>query len=542
MTRAQVASQLAALTILIAVARLYTYHEPVEMDAATYAVVAHELRDGRSLYTDLWDHKPPAVHATFVAAQAVFGYGPGHVYALGVLVAVLTLVGVFAAASVPPFGSEIGLWAAAFWALISGDMYLQANQPNTEVFQNLCLVWGFALLLRLPYDRRALGRAAAIGALFALASLYKHVALVTAGMLVAAHVLMYARAVGRGAVALGLVPAGEADRSDHEGRDFTISESIVSPVVIHAGVITTVIATMWAAVCGYFALTGRFADFYGAVFLFNRQYSGSAVVNLMLGFTPTWLLPRFMYVFLPLIVIGVLGAFVGRELRSPRGVLLAAYALGTVVAVALPGRFFEHYYQLWLPVLAIAAAWGIAALAPITAELRRWQARAALAVALVLLAGQLPYYRLAPQEWSVAKFGGRLINSRYVASMINEVLLPGETFYEWGHEAELYFYSSRRPPGSELRSEHLLSGPRGAERSHKLVADLSSAAPELLLVSERFRFPLEHEVPNWLMQHYVEFGPERRAQWSRLGYRAFYRRGGDLERRLAAEQRQTAAL
>ena len=80
----------------------------------------------------------------------------------------------------PPFGVEIGLWAAAFWALISGDMYLQANQPNTEVFQNLCLVWAFALLLRMPGGRVALGRAATIAALFALASLYKHVALVTA--------------------------------------------------------------------------------------------------------------------------------------------------------------------------------------------------------------------------------------------------------------------------------------------------------------------------------------------------------------------------
>jgi hypothetical protein len=295
-------------------------------------------------------------------------------------------------------------------------------------------------------------------------------------------------------------------------------------------------------VAGYFALTGRFADFYGAVFLFNRQYAGSSVVNLLLGLTPTWLLPRFMYSFLPLIALAIVGALAGRQVRSGRGILLGAYALGTVGAVALPGRFFEHYYQLWLPVLAIAGAWGLATLAPATAELPRWQARAALGVALVLLGAQLPYYRLAPQEWSVAKFGGRLINSRYVASMINEVLLPGETFYEWGHEAELYFYSHRRPPGPELRSEHLLAGPRGEERSHKLVADLRSAAPELLLVSGHFRFPLEHEVPHWLMQHYVELEPDQRAPWAKLGYRAFYRRGGSLERRLVAAQRQTASL
>jgi hypothetical protein len=37
-----------------------------------------------------------------------------------------------------------GLWAVAFWTVAAGDLALQANQPNTEVFLTACLIWAFA--------------------------------------------------------------------------------------------------------------------------------------------------------------------------------------------------------------------------------------------------------------------------------------------------------------------------------------------------------------------------------------------------------------
>jgi hypothetical protein len=44
------------------------------------------------------------------------------------------------------------------------------------------------------------------------------------------------------------------------------------------------------------------------------------------------------------------------------------------------------------------------------------------------------------------------------------------------------------------------------------------------------------------MQHYVQLGPEQGTAWARVGHRAFSRRGGNLERRLFAQRRQTASL
>src|SRR5262249_53966928 len=142
---------LALLGVLVALARLHTYDEPLERDLTTYAVIGDELLHGKALYSELWDHKPPAVHATYAVAEFLAGRGPAAVYWLGVAAAVLTLIGVYRAGRLLPQehgfrGVSAGLWAAAFWASICSDLRLEANQPNTEVFINAAAVWSFVLL------------------------------------------------------------------------------------------------------------------------------------------------------------------------------------------------------------------------------------------------------------------------------------------------------------------------------------------------------------------------------------------------------------
>ena len=67
---------LAALAAVLALARLHTYDEPLERDLTTYAVIGHEMLGGRSLYADVWDHKPPAVHVTYSLTSMGCPVGP----------------------------------------------------------------------------------------------------------------------------------------------------------------------------------------------------------------------------------------------------------------------------------------------------------------------------------------------------------------------------------------------------------------------------------------------------------------------------------
>src|ERR1700730_15070865 len=73
------------LGALIFFARLHTYEEPLERDLTTYAVIAHEMLNGKALYNDLWDHKPPAIHITYAVGELIAGYGRNSIFLLNVM-------------------------------------------------------------------------------------------------------------------------------------------------------------------------------------------------------------------------------------------------------------------------------------------------------------------------------------------------------------------------------------------------------------------------------------------------------------------------
>lgn len=133
------AAALAGLCALVFFIRLHTYDEPLERDLTTYAVIAHEMLDGKALYSDLWDHKPPAIHVTYAAAESVVGYGRDSIFLMNVAGAIGILLAVYLAGSAAGGGQIGGLVAAGFWALASGDLALEGNQPNTELFLNFFL-------------------------------------------------------------------------------------------------------------------------------------------------------------------------------------------------------------------------------------------------------------------------------------------------------------------------------------------------------------------------------------------------------------------
>jgi len=234
---------------IIAIMRLHTYDEPVERDIGNHAVIGHEILHGRNLYSDLWDSKPPAIFVTYAIADALVGYGPGSVYFIGVAAAIITLFGVYWAGSAHG-GIPGGLCAAAFWTFICSDLWLWANQPNTEVGMNACLVWAFALIVRANTKKLQIWRWLVIGVLFAIATLYKPVAITFAAFLSFFYLLVNIRS-----------------SSDRKTAFFQIC------LVAAAG------AAVWGAVFAYFAVTDRFSVFYDTIFKYGRWYAKSTRKN-----------------------------------------------------------------------------------------------------------------------------------------------------------------------------------------------------------------------------------------------------------------------
>jgi 4-amino-4-deoxy-L-arabinose transferase-like glycosyltransferase len=107
--------------------RLHTYDEPLERDLTTYAVIAHEMLNGKALYAEVWDHKPPAIHVTYAAAELIAGYGRKSIFLMSVLATIGTMLSCYAAGRAIGGGPLPGLLAAALWALVSGDLALEGK-------------------------------------------------------------------------------------------------------------------------------------------------------------------------------------------------------------------------------------------------------------------------------------------------------------------------------------------------------------------------------------------------------------------------------
>jgi len=500
---------LGALSVVVALARLHTYDEPLERDITGYAVAGHALLGGQRLYSDVWDHKPPAIHATYALAEVLAGYGYAPIYLMGVVAAIATLFGVYKAASA--FGGAVpGIWASAFWALLCSDLYLQANQPNTEVFINALLVWALALLV--CADRHSFGfkKAVITGILLALASVYKQVVVVNAALLCLVHPAFPPQTMHKRSHLLG-----------------------------QAALMAAVGAATWATVLGYFAATGRFSDFYENVVVYNSQYAGSIWSNIATSWQPALLLPNALKrVALPLIAVSLIGAGVALATSRISGrcwMFLVASMIATQAAVALPGKFFAHYYQLWVPLLAVCAGIGVNSLRWVASKGATYWSHTAGATVLVLLLGlQLPLYRLAPEDWSRRKYGEVFVDSQRMGREIGSLLKPGETFFEWGAESGLYFDSQREPSSGILAPVYLLFNRRiGAEVSKRLIEDLARRPPELFVVhrpnySERMR---THPVIAWFSSRYKLF-PHNPV---RGRFILLIRRGGALEARLKGQ-------
>src|SRR5437667_2021107 len=168
--RALPVGALVGLCALILSLRLHTYSEPLERDLTSYAVIAHEMLNGKNLYSDLWDHKPPAIHVTYAAAELIAGYGRNSIILMNVAAAIATLLACYFAGSAGGRGPLAGLVAATLWTLASGDLAIEGNQPNTEVFLNALLTAAFAIFARSGKNGLGTRGALLVGLLVTVAS------------------------------------------------------------------------------------------------------------------------------------------------------------------------------------------------------------------------------------------------------------------------------------------------------------------------------------------------------------------------------------
>ncbi len=456
----------------------------LNVDPSFYAVVSHEILLGKSLYTDVWDHKPPAIFVAYGAAELAFGYSPTTLIILNTLVSLVILFGVYYAGKAGEGGVIAGLAAVALWVIVSGDFRLESRDPNTEPFINACMVWAFGLLTNLRKSPSKNSKLFLLGLLFFIGTTFKPVVLAIAIFLSAAYFLF-------------------SDDKKKAAADICRIGSVGL-----AG---------WLALLAYFAVTGRFWLFYDSMVSYNRHYSGDLAANLI---APIHGSGDFLMGFMiPLAVIGVAGVVLTFVRDRLTALLLAAYLASSWIAIALPGRFSVHYFQLWLPPLVVGTAWT----AGHFAFSRHFRlkigalAAGAMVMAILVFSEAKQYESVAARNWTPAV--ATLNAADDTSQKINSLLEKNETFFLWGNTPNLYLLTNRRPPAAILFDAHLRESPLYDQLATKVRSDLQRTKPELL-VAETGRAA----VPEWISQDYepTPLFPDT------ASYSIYARRGGRL--------------
>jgi hypothetical protein len=479
-------SGLLLLSLFLLLLRLGSYHEPPEWDIGTYQAIAREMLNGERLYADAWDVKPPGVFVAYLVAQGLVGDGALPIYLLSVTCAIVTMWGIcFAARRM----AGAGMVAALFWVAMCFEPGTGANLPNTEVFINACVAWAMALWFGADDERFSWRRVVAIGLLFGVASLFKQVAIVILACIPMVDVFF--------------TWLGRPARENVSGCAANSRAGCPSHVMC-AIVGLSVVGLVWVGVMAYFAATGRAWLAWQTFFVAPRAYSGGMVNNLVASLTPGRMFSTHLLFAFPAMALTVVALITHARRR-----LLVGLLVGTHLAVALPGQFFPHYYQLWFVPLAIGAGWGAAAL-PRSIKRPRL-AYAVVGLALVaMIAPQMAWYALDGRGWAKRKHGDFYLYAHDAFKDADRMLAPGETFYSWNDEAYGYAITARRPPATALWKMHTTTGPLAEWLTRRTLDELDRAKPRLVILYGENPQPAAHPILEWTRQHYDPLPGENR--------------------------------
>lgn len=476
---------------------------PLERDEGAHAYTADRWLRGAVPYRDAFVHKPPGIYLAYAAllatgfrsAEAI--HWLGHAFVLGTL-AFLFLIG-----NRPP-AHHVGTAAALAMTVLVLDGSVLGNTTNTEVLAILPLTAGVFFASRAA-ERGGLLRSFAAGVCGGLALMFKQVTAPVVFLMGAwifwkrrtrAQALAFVEGLG-----LVLLPLG-----------FYFWRA-VGP------------ATLFDALVGYNVVYGQ------AIPL--SEYAGNlwSAMRPILG--AQW----------PLLAAAMLGAATVHPSRVRS--LALAWWLASFLAVALGGRFFQHYFVLLAPPTALLAALGLQTLGRrLTRQGAAW--RGAVTGALTAAAVGWPVlvhwhlYWAAPPAAAGRNLHGLnpFPESPALGRWLRDRSHPDDTVFVYGAAPQLLYYTERRSATRYVFLDPLFGGGEDARaRETEVLDELRRSAPRFVIIVT-LRNPLgatlnapkrlEQELHMRLAREYrpliAEVADARGNQWIRPRRRTDYER------------------
>jgi len=438
------------LTVLALLLRVPSVVQPLGIDQGLWASAALAIDQGFVLYRDVWDHKPPAIFLTYLAAGRVFGWTPAAIGWLDLAAVLATTACLFGIARrLAGRGTAVVACALFTGLTMPAAIYGYGGileRSMSETFMALLVAAGTWTAL-VAWSRSSVAGAGALGLAVGAAALFKPTA----------------------AIYLPAIGAWLWWRAGHNGHSRTWTQPVSA--CLAAGVAP-------ALVLGWLAAQGAVGEARAAVVDFNRFYvqDGGSLGTLILGFSKAvWWRQKTdaLWCAGSIAAIAALWDLVRRRTVAPLPALAVAWGAAAGIAIFANGaRLFTTYFIQALPPLALLAAWWLT-----DGSRRSPLRRAAVAATLALMAllwivrgdpGRVLTF--AARDWAhwrgetsratyLEPFGG-YNNGRGYSARANAELAtyiaahsePGERMFLFGmNGVDVYLASGRLPAHRFLR-------------------------------------------------------------------------------------------
>ena len=457
--------------------------EPLDCDEAIYGYIGKRLTRGDVMYRDLTENKPPLGYWLFGLAVAIGGANETCIRVMPLPMVLLTIVLVWSIAC-RISGPLAACLAAPIYAVMSTDPYLYGNGANMEHALNLFATAALWVVVRSWSGSSRRGWVIA-GALVGAASLVKQVAVLP--------IVLFA-------VALLL-------RSSGEEQPRPIAARLADVASLFAG-----FAMAWAVAVGVLVIQGGGAAAYEDIVRYGGAMATdtpadplqhSFLVRWIVGNTdPQGLLPWPFGRTLgrawwaagcwPLWVVSVVA--MGWAVASRRALLHLAgwWTIAAWVEVAMPRLFWQHYYLLPLPGVAIVVG------SLFESAMGRWRLRQLIVVIVVLAAtaGTIAiqvrdYLYMKPADATTRyKGGGQWVVLREVGRELQRRARTWDAPHltVWGIQSPVIFYSELDGTTRQVFTDPLIAAfPNGGHpqvdpRLDRTIADLRGRRPELIFL------------------------------------------------------------
>ena len=456
------------MLILVATALLHLQYLdiPLERDESWYAYIGKLALNGGKPYLDFYEMKPPMLFYSFALLIGVFGYSATGIHLAAAALAVVNTLFTFLIAR-KIGGIQAACLAAvayAVWSVSSGiyGVYLMG--------ETIALAWSLpAILMALNYPKTLnIKQLFAVGVFISLSFLTKQTAAVVA-------------------IPIGLYWLSIYGFTQRKTLSFLVFfKPILWTFLGFFLPIALTVLILWAIGSGQEALFWLF-DYPNMYANDVNAEDAAKAFDLMKHLVFTDYQGYFIAA-----ILGVLAVIVSKKEVNEK-VFLLSWAMLTVATVALGKRFYGHYWQYSIPILAIL---GTLFFQEIYARLYQKMGRIEATIVLIVATLwsihavfiQPSYYFNPPLAEISQRFspGNPYVEDKLLSDYIQKITKPTDHIAVFGSEPQYFIYLQKPSPIRHIYMAFFVNGnyPRAMRWQNETLDDLKTSKPEYVVFNK----------------------------------------------------------